>query len=403
MAHEIVVDAPNALADTIEDIKPLKDQLYTPNMPGADEEIERRTYETAWELYGKPLPDVVQKQIDKELKSIISNGFSVIYLISQRLVAKSNKDGYLVGSRGSVGSSVVATFIGITEVNPLPPHYRCIECKHSEFFTKGEYESGFDLPDKDCPNCHIRMVGDGQNIPFETFLGFKGNKVPDIDLNFSGDYQPIAHNFTKVMFGENNVFRAGTIGTIADKTAFGYVKAYERETEIELRSAEVERLAKGATGVKRTTGQHPAGILVVPDYMDIYDFTPIQFPADDINATWKTTHFDFHSIHDNILKIDILGHDDPTMIRTLQDMSGIDPHTIPMDDPGVMSLFSGTDALGVSPDAIYSKTGTLGIPEFGTRFVRGMLEQTHPKTIQNYSKFLGYLTGPMCGLAMLMN
>lgn len=385
VAHEIVIDAPNALANIIEDIKPLKDKLYTPNMPGADEEIERRTYATAWDLYGKPLPDVVQNQIDKELKSIISNGFSVIYLISQRLVAKSNKDGYLVGSRGSVGSSVVATFIGITEVNPLPPHYRCTECKHSEFFTKGEYESGFDLPDKDCPNCHIRMVGDGQNIPFETFLGFKGNKVPDIDLNFSGDYQPIAHNYTKVMFGENNVFRAGTIGTIADKTAFGYVKAYERESEIELRSAEVERLAKGATGVKRTTGQHPAGILVVPDYMDIYDFTPIQFPADDVNATWKTTHFDFHSIHDNILKIDILGHDDPTMIRTLQDMSGIDPHTIPMDDPGVMSLFSGTSALGVSPDAIYSKTGTLGIPEFGTRFVRGMLEQTHPK---NYSELL---------------
>lgn len=385
LAQQVVVTNTNEIANRIDDIKPLKDKLYTPDMEGADEEIHDRTYATARELYGDVLPEVVEKQIEKELNSIISNGFSVIYLISQRLVAKSNKDGYLVGSRGSVGSSVVATFIGITEVNPLPPHYRCTKCKHSEFFTKGEYESGFDLPDKDCPNCGIRMVGDGQNIPFETFLGFKGNKVPDIDLNFSGDYQPIAHNYTKVMFGENNVFRAGTIGTVADKTAFGYVKAYERETEQELRPVEVERLAQGATGVKRTTGQHPAGILVVPNTMEIYDFTPIQFPADDVTATWKTTHFDFHSIHDNILKIDILGHDDPTMIRTLQDMSGIDPHTIPMDDPGVMSLFSGTSALGVTADAIYSKTGTLGIPEFGTRFVRGMLEQTHPK---NYSELL---------------
>ena len=385
LAKKIVVDNPKIIAAEIEEIKPLKEKLYTPNMEGAEDEIERRTYATARELYGEELPDVVTKRIEKELKSIIGNGFSVIYLISQRLVAKSNKDGYLVGSRGSVGSSVVATFIGITEVNPLPPHYRCPLCKYSEFFTKGEYESGYDLPDKNCPNCKTLLVGDGQNIPFETFLGFKGNKVPDIDLNFSGDYQPIAHNYTKVMFGENNVFRAGTIGTVADKTAFGYVKAYEREAELELRSAEEERLAKGATGVKRTTGQHPAGILVVPDYMDIYDFTPIQYPADDVTATWKTTHFDFHSIHDNILKIDILGHDDPTMIRTLQDLSGIDPQTIPTDDPGVMSLFSSPEALGVTADAIYSKTGTLGIPEFGTRFVRGMLEQTHPK---NYSELL---------------
>lgn len=385
LAHEVIIDNPNKIADMVDVIHPLKDQLYTPNMEGAEQEVERRTYDTAESLYGSPLPEVVAKRVEKELKSIIGNGFSVIYLISQRMVAKSNKDGYLVGSRGSVGSSVVATFIGITEVNPLPPHYRCPECQYSEFFTKGEYESGYDLPDKVCPNCGTQLVGDGHNIPFETFLGFKGNKVPDIDLNFSGDYQPIAHNYTKVLFGENNVFRAGTIGTVADKTAFGYVKAYERETETEIRSAEVERLAKGATGVKRTTGQHPAGILIVPDYMDIYDFTPIQYPADDVTATWKTTHFDFHSIHDNILKMDILGHDDPTMIRTLQDMSGIDPQTIPMDDPGVMSLFSGTDALGVAPDSIFSKTGTLGVPEFGTRFVRGMLEQTHPK---NYSELL---------------
>lgn len=387
LAHRLVVEAPNEIADSVEDVHPLKDKLYTPRMEGAEDEIRSRTMDTAHELYGDPLPDLVQKRVDRELKSIIGNGFSVIYLIAQRLVAKSNKDGYLVGSRGSVGSSVVATFAGITEVNPLPPHYLCPnpECKYSEFFTHGEYSSGYDLPDKDCPKCGTALSKNGQNIPFETFLGFKGNKVPDIDLNFSGDYQPIAHNYTKVLFGENNVYRAGTIGTVADKTAFGYVKAYEREHEVNYRQAEIDRLANGATGVKRTTGQHPAGIIVVPDYMDIYDFTPIQFPADDQSAAWKTTHFDFHSIHDNILKIDILGHDDPTMIRTLQDLSGIDPKTIPTDDPGVMQLFSGTDVLGVTEEQIFSKTGTLGIPEFGTRFVRGMLEETHP---QNYSQLL---------------
>ena len=309
----------------------------------------------------------------------------MIYLIAQRLVAKSNKDGYLVGSRGSVGSSLVATLTGITEVNPLPPHYRCPNCQYSHFYTNGEYSSGYDLPRKKCPDCGTYMIGDGHDIPFETFLGFTGNKVPDIDLNFSGDYQPIAHNYTKVLFGEKNVYRAGTIGTVADKTAYGYVKAYERDTEQTFRNAEIDRLAKGATGVKRTTGQHPAGIIVVPDYMDIYDFTPIQYPADDQNAAWQTTHFDFHSIHDNILKIDILGHDDPRMIRMLQDLSGIDPKSIPMDDPGVMALFSGTDSIGVTPEQINSKTGTLGVPEFGTRFVRGMLEATHPK---NYSELL---------------
>ena len=384
-AQEIVVTNTHKIADEIDEIHPLKDKLYTPRMEGAEDEIRERTMATAHAWYGDPLPELVQHRVDRELKSIIGNGFSVIYLIAQRLVAKSNKDGYLVGSRGSVGSSVVATLTGITEVNPLPPHYRCPNCQYSHFYTKGEYSSGYDLPEKKCPQCGTLMIGDGHNIPFETFLGFKGNKVPDIDLNFSGDYQPIAHNYTKVLFGEKNVYRAGTIGTVADKTAYGYVKAYERDTEQTFRGAEIDRLAKGATGVKRTTGQHPAGIIVVPDYMDIYDFTPIQYPADDQNAAWQTTHFDFHSIHDNILKIDILGHDDPTMIRTLQDLSGVDPTTIPMDDPGVMKLFSGTDSLGVTPEQIQSKTGTLGVPEFGTRFVRGMLEQTHP---QNYSQLL---------------
>ncbi|ANZ63504.1 PolC-type DNA polymerase III [Secundilactobacillus paracollinoides] len=384
-AKEVVITNSNKIADEIQDVHPLKDKLYTPRMEGAEDEIQKRTMNTAHEWYSKDLPELVQHRLDRELKSIIGNGFSVIYLIAQRLVAKSNKDGYLVGSRGSVGSSLVATLTGITEINPLPPHYRCPNCQHSEFFTKGEYSSGFDLPEKNCPECGTLMIGDGHDIPFETFLGFTGNKVPDIDLNFSGDYQPIAHNYTKVLFGEKNVYRAGTIGTVADKTAYGYVKAYERDTEQHLRGAEIDRLAKGATGVKRTTGQHPAGIIVVPDYMDIYDFTPIQYPADDQDAAWQTTHFDFHSIHDNILKIDILGHDDPTMVRMLQDLSGVDPYTIPMDDPGVMSLFSGTEALGVTPEQIQSKTGTFGVPEFGTRFVRGMLEATHP---QNFSDLL---------------
>ncbi len=385
-AHEIVVTNTHQIADEIdEDISPVEDKLYTPHMKGAEQEIQDRTWATAKKWYGDPLPKLVYDRVKLELDSIVKNGFSVIYLIAQRLVAKSNKDGYLVGSRGSVGSSVVATLSGITEVNPLPPHYRCPKCQYNHFYTKGEYSSGYDLPDKKCPKCGTLMIKDGHDIPFQTFLGFKGNKVPDIDLNFSGDYQPIAHNYMKVLFGEKNVFRAGTIGTVADKTAYGYVKAYERDTDQQFRGAEEDRLAKGATGVKRTTGQHPAGIIIVPDDMDIYDFTPVQYPADDQQAAWETTHFDFHSIHDNILKMDILGHDDPTMIRALQDLSGINPKTIPMDDPGVMSLFSSPEALGVTEEQINSKTGTLGLPEFGTRFVRGMLEDTHPK---NYSQLL---------------
>ena len=385
-AHEIVVDNTHQVADMVDDdIRPVKDRLYTPHMKGAEQEIQDRTWHTAKAWYGDPLPKIVRDRVRLELNSIVKNGFSVIYLIAQRLVAKSNKDGYLVGSRGSVGSSVVATLSGITEVNPLPPHYRCPKCQYTHFYTKGEYSSGFDLPERHCPKCGTLLVKDGHDIPFQTFLGFKGNKVPDIDLNFSGDYQPIAHNYMKVLFGEKNVFRAGTIGTVADKTAYGYVKAYERDNDVQFRGAEEDRLAKGATGVKRTTGQHPAGIIIVPDDMDIYDFTPVQYPADDQNAAWETTHFDFHSIHDNILKMDILGHDDPTMIRALQDLSGINPRTIPMNDPGVMSLFSSPKQLGVTEEQIQSKTGTLGLPEFGTRFVRGMLNDTHPK---NYSQLL---------------
>ncbi|WP_047981237.1 PolC-type DNA polymerase III [Ornithinibacillus contaminans] len=379
-AKEIVITNTQALADEIDEISPVKDDLYTPTIEGADQEIRDLCYTRAKLIYGEPIPKIVTDRLEKELDSIISNGFAVIYLISHKLVKKSLDDGYLVGSRGSVGSSFVATMTEITEVNPLPPHYICPSCHYNEFITDGTYASGFDLPDKDCPSCGTSLKKDGQDIPFETFLGFKGDKVPDIDLNFSGEYQPKAHNYTKVLFGEDNVYRAGTIGTIAEKTAYGYVKGYASDKQLVFKHAEVDRLVQGCTGVKRTTGQHPGGIIVVPDDMEIYDFTPIQYPADDRKSEWRTTHFDFHSIHDNLLKLDILGHDDPTVIRMLQDLSGIDPKTIPTDDKEVMKIFGGTESLGVTPEQINCKTGTLGVPEFGTKFVRQMLEDTKPST-----------------------
>lgn len=379
-AKEIVVTNTNALAEEIEEVSPVQDGLYTPNIEGADQEIRDTCYNRAKELYGKEVPQIVVDRLEKELASIIDNGFSVIYLISQKLVKKSLNDGYLVGSRGSVGSSLVATLTEITEVNPLPPHYACTECRYNEFITDGSVGSGYDLPEKNCPNCNSPLTMDGQDIPFETFLGFKGDKVPDIDLNFSGEYQPIAHNYTKELFGEDYVYRAGTIGTVAEKTAYGYVKGYASDKQLVYKNAEVDRLVQGSTGVKRTTGQHPGGIIVVPEEKEIFDFTPIQFPADDRKSEWKTTHFDFHSIDSNLLKLDILGHDDPTVIRMLQDLSGIDPETIPINDVEVMKIFSGPESLGVTPEQINCKTGTLGVPEFGTNFVRQMLEDTKPST-----------------------
>ncbi len=395
-AREIVITNPNLIADRIEHISPVRPDKCPPVIPDSDKTLIEICYNKAHEMYGQDLPKIVQSRLEKELNSIIKNGFAVMYIIAQKLVWKSNEDGYLVGSRGSVGSSFVATMAGITEVNPLQPHYYCKSCHYSEFDgpeikqALSEGSSGCDMPDKVCPVCGAPLKKDGFDIPFETFLDFKGDKEPDIDLNFSGEYQSKAHKYTEVIFGAGQTFKAGTVGTVADKTAYGYVRHYFEDKGITKRSCEIDRISQGCTGVRRTTGQHPGGIIVLPLGENINSFTPVQHPANDMSTDIITTHFDYHSIDHNLLKLDILGHDDPTMIRMLQDLTGVDPTTVPLDDKQVMSLFQNTSALGITPEDIDgTDLGSLGIPEFGTEFVFQMLRDTKPQRFSDLIRISG--------------
>lgn len=396
-AYEIVVTNSNKVADMFGTVEIVKPGLNPPRMENSVQIIKDTVYGNAHRIYGEELPEIIATRLDKELSGIINGGYDVIYLIAQRLVENSNAHGYIVGSRGSVGSSLVATFCGITEVNPLPPHYVCPECKKSIFELDGKplnltYGSGFDMPERHC-ECGALMKRQGQDIPFETFLGFNADKTPDIDLNFSGEYQAEAHNYTKVLFGEKNVYRAGTVSTIAEKTAYGFVKIYAEDKGITMRRPEIERLAQGITGIKRTSGQHPGGIIVIPDYKDVFDFTPYQYPAENTEAAWYTTHFEFHDIEENVLKLDILGHDDPTVLKYLSDDVKIDINDIPLDDRGVISLFNSPEALGVTREQINCYSGTLGIPEFGTNFVINMLEEIKPQKFADLIKISGLSHG----------